>query len=520
MPSVRTFDEDETPAPEPRPSDDRLPPSRLAAWLALVLAPYKEVFGTLRFRLSLWNTAIVLLMVVITLIGVREGLRLALLNETDELMREDAAETSLTVAEFYPDLRRIEHELSRKVDTHGHRKLYLKLTEASGQLLWEGGAAPDPPLPYLAPDDPFGPKTFGLFRLMQRRIERPGMPPLTLQVGVTLELLQADVAKLTRMMLVVGAAIMLLAPVGGYWLAGRATRPIAEIIDTTARLHPTHLDERLPLRGTRDELDRLAQTINGFLDRIGAYLEQNREFTANAAHELRSPLAAIQSSLEVALNAERSVEEYKDLIGVTLEECGALRDLVNQLLLLSESDAGQMDAGGEAVRFDQIVAKSCDMFAGVAEAAGVELTVAFLESVQVRGDSGRLRQVINNLLDNAIKFTRRGGQIVVDLRTSSDGRQVVLKVSDTGIGIPADELPRIFERFYRGDKSRRRKHRAGGSGLGLSICNAIVTAHNGQIELRSNVGRGTAVTVRLPIAPADVPAPAAGDPLAMSAERD
>src|SRR5258707_470872 len=162
----------------------------------------------------------------------------------------------------------------------------------------------------------------------------------------------------------------------------------------------------MPLRGTRDELDRLSATINGFLDRIGTYLEQNREFTANAAHELRSPLAAIQNSLEVALNTDRPTDEYKELLGELLDECGGLRVLVNQLLLLAESDAGRLQVATEPVELDGIVRKAYDMFLGVAEAANVNLRIATLDRARVSGDAGRLRQVVNNLIDNAIKFTR------------------------------------------------------------------------------------------------------------------
>src|SRR5262249_11170132 len=153
------------------------------------------------------------------------------------------------------------------------------------------------------------------------------------------------------------------------------TRPIARIINTTARLHPSSLAERLPLRGTGDELDRLSATINGFLDRIAVYLEHNREFTANAAHELRSPLAAIQNSLEAALNTDRTTDEYKELLGEILDECEGLRVLVNQLLILAESDAGRMQLAAEHVELDGIVRKTCDMFQGVAEAANVTLRV-------------------------------------------------------------------------------------------------------------------------------------------------
>ncbi len=287
-------------------------------------------------------------------------------------------------------------------------------------------------------------------------------------------------------------------PLGGYLLAGRATRPIAQIIDTTERLHPSCLQERLPLRGSHDELDKLSRTINGFLDRIAAYVQQGREFTANAAHELRSPLTALQSSLEVALNADRTVDEYKEMLATLLEECGHMRVLINQLLLLAEEDSGRIALNPKASRLDQIVASSLEMFQVVAEAAEVELTARKIEPILIRGDGNRLWQVVNNLLDNAVKFTPSSGQIVLECRLDESTRQAILVVKDTGIGIAGEDLPHIFERFYQGDKARQREKPSRGTGLGLSICESVVAAHGGTIEVVSTPGAGSTFTVRLP----------------------
>ncbi len=305
--------------------------------------------------------------------------------------------------------------------------------------------------------------------------------------------------------------LLLIAPVGGYLLARRATRPIAHIISTTGRLDASHLDERLPLRGTRDELDRLSQTINSFLDRIAAYLRQSREFTANAAHELRSPLTALQSTLEITLNTDRSIEEYKEVLAVLLEECGHMRLLAHQLLVLAEGDAGRLCLHSQTLRLDQIIVRSRDMFQVVAEAAGVEMSVRRLEAALVRGDGDRLWQVVNNLLDNAIKFTPAGGRIALDFRLDDAHRQGILEVSDTGSGIDPHDLPHVFDRFYQGDKARRRETTSRGLGLGLSICQAVVAAHNGSIEVASAPGRGTTFTVRLP----DCTRPNSSDPYAI-----
>jgi len=333
------------------------------------------------------------------------------------------------------------------------------------------------------------------------KLTKPGVPHWTIRVGSSYAPLEADVAQLTNLMLLVGAIVLLISPLGGYWLAGRATRPLAHIIDTTAQLHPSSLEQRLPLRGTRDELDRLSATINGFLDRIATYLEQNREFTANAAHELRSPLAAIQSSLEVSLNTDRTVDEYKELLLEVLDECGGLGVLVNQLLLLAESDAGHLQIGSEPVHLDHIVRKSFDMFQGVAEAGGIDLRIIRLDPVRFVGDAGRLRQVINNLLDNAIKFTPQKGRIEIDLSLAPGGDPAFFRVRDSGMGIPPEDLAHVFKRFYRGDKSRRRETQSRGTGLGLSICESIVASHGGRIDVESTVNRGTTFIVTLPTTP-------------------
>jgi signal transduction histidine kinase len=293
--------------------------------------------------------------------------------------------------------------------------------------------------------------------------------------------------------------MLVLSPLGGYWLASRATEPIAQINALAAQLQPSKMGDRLPLRGTGDELDVLSETINSLLDRIASYLDRNRQFVANAAHELRSPLTAIQSTVEVALNADRKIDEYKELLDEIVVECSDLRLLVNQLLLLAEADTEASPTGYEAVNLAKTVAKSIDMFRDAAEEQGVALSAERLDSVQVRGHAGRLRQVVNNLIDNALKFNRPGGSVTLDLRAAPLHNAVSLRISDTGIGISEQDLPHVFDRFYRGHAAAQARgtHRSG-NGLGLSICKAIVTAHGGTIEVESTPDKGTTITVMLP----------------------
>lgn len=461
-------------------------------------APLSSSFRSLRFRLTVWNTAVVLLTVGAAFGFVRLGLRGSLLDETDAILDEDAHEVGLAIKEFYPMMQSIYQEMDRKAEGHKNRRLFVQLFDETGNELHSTSSTPKSTLLESPPRRKAHFVTRGPYRLANYELSIPGVPGYTVRVGTNLAHIEADVARLTDVMAVAGLAILLLAPLGGFWLAGRATHPLGRIINTAARLRPSHMEERLPIRGIGDQLDQLSSTINSFLDQIADYLARNREFVANAAHELRSPLAAIQSSVEVALNAERSAEEYQDLLCEIVDECSRLGVLVNQLLLLAESDAGRLRTEREPVRLDQLVATSVEMFRGVAEERGLELSAVDLQSVTVPGEATRLRQVVNNLIDNSLKFTPTGGWIRVSLTTNPTTEQAILRVSDNGSGIAPADLPHVFDRFYRGDKSRQREDRNSGTGLGLSICQSIVAAHGGEIRALSTVGQGTTFEVILP----------------------
>jgi heavy metal sensor kinase len=466
-------------------------------------------FSSLRFRISAWNTAAVLLIVIVTLLALREALRFSLLQENDLLLRDDAYEVVLAVEGLYPSLDQIEKEMERKALGHVDRELFVQLLDANGKLIASQGKPPD--LTKVAIPRGDEPQLVAIrhYRMVQREITKPGLPRYIVRVGASTTMVTNDISKLTRLMAGASVVILFVAPLSGYFLAGRATRPLARILATAARLGPRHMEERLPIRGTQDELDQLSHTINRFLDLLRDYLDRNREFVANAAHELRSPLAAIQSSVEVTLNSDRSVDEYQDMLGEVADQCGHLRILVNQLLLLAETDAARFPMEASSVSFDHLVRKSVEMFAGVADEQGVELSAEVSEPITVKGDGGRLRQVVSNLIDNSLKFTPRGGQVRVTLRLDVAQGQMVLTVADTGAGISSEDLPHIFERFYRGDKSRQRQDLAHGNGLGLSICQSIVQAHGGTIGVDSNLGRGATFTVCLPWSPLSASAPLA-----------
>jgi heavy metal sensor kinase len=452
--------------------------------------PRSRPFATLRFRLTFWNTLVILLLVGGAMISIRQALAFTLRTEQDHLLRDNAHEVALALERSGTDWPAIKDYLDRKARSHKDRAWFGRVFDFSNRVVAASSEAPRDES--LVPRKLNKPYNSGATRRIQRMVNLPTGKRFTVEVGSSEEFVSEDVDQLTEMLLAVGAVVLLVVPLTGWWLAGRATRPIDDIIRTTERLRPDKLDERLPQRGTGDELDRLSETINASLDRIAAYLGRQREFVAHAAHELRSPLTALRAAVEVALQRERPAAEYQELLADLAEEAEALSALVNRLLLLAEGDSGALLPRDAVSDLGMIAARCVEMFQGIADQRGIALTAA-IRSAPVPGDAGRLAQVVNNLLDNALKFTPAGGR--VSLVVAVAGTEVVLTVEDSGPGIPLEVLPRVFDRFFTGDRSRSR----GGAGLGLSICRTVVEACGGRIELSSKPGDGTQAIARLPL---------------------
>jgi signal transduction histidine kinase len=466
--------------------------------------PRGAVWRTLRFRLAAWNAAVVIITALVTLIGLRQGVRWALVHELDQVLIDDVHEIALVIRSTAGDSAALKAGLTRMAEGHERRGWHVTLLGEDETPVWSSPDAPPETLP-LASSRDLSPVSLGGYRVAQQRVAKAVDGIQFIRVGATLDHIREDMARIDRWVLLAAGAVLLAAPLCGYWLASRAARTIGDIITTASKLRPIRLGERLTIRGSGDELDLLAQTINGLLDRIAAYVDTKRDFLANAAHELRTPLAAIRSSVEVALNGSRSPEEYEDLMVDVIDECSALETLVNQLLLLSETEADLPTARMEPVDLSKLASKSVDMFTGVADARGIKLQAGSLAPATVLGNPAHLRQVLNNLIDNAVKYTPLGGHVVVDVAVDAEEGQVELRVSDSGPGISPVEQQHIFERFYRAESSRYRSPGVGGTGLGLSICQSVVHNHGGEIRFVSELGHGTTFTVRLPLA-ANAPA--------------
>lgn len=278
----------------------------------------------------------------------------------------------------------------------------------------------------------------------------------------------------------------------GYWLAGRVLRPVRELAQAARALSIDSLDQRIHVENPHDEIGRLAETLNLLLSRLETAVQEIRRFTADASHEIRTPLAALRAEADLALLRVRTPQEYQQALQIIVDEASRLGRLADQLLDLSRSDAGAVNRALRPVSLDAILQDTVDHLQVLAEQRGLKLQLSSGPCGEVPGDEFRLGMVCSNLIENAIKYSRPGGRIRVSCHP--EGNQTVVEVADDGIGISAEHLPRVFDRFYRADGSRS----SGGAGLGLSISKSIIKAHHGEISISSEFGRGTVVSVRLP----------------------
>lgn len=298
-------------------------------------------------------------------------------------------------------------------------------------------------------------------------------------------------ATLTRLG-VLGFGIWGLGLVGGWWLAGKAIEPIGRISGTASHITAANLGERVD-PGTMDqELRSLSQTLNSMLDRLQDSFEKQTRFTADASHELRTPLAVILTHCELALSRPRTAEELKQTVGVCQRAAERMRRLVEGLLTLAKSDAGDEEDQRQRTDLRGVADEALTMLEPIARQSGIELRVEG-EGAEAFVDPSKLSQAVLNLVHNAILYNRPGGGVVV--KVWDEGQRACLSVTDTGIGIPAESLPRLFDRFYRVDASRSQTP---GSGLGLAISKSHIESHGGTLDVTSEVGRGSVFTITLP----------------------
>ena len=319
-----------------------------------------------------------------------------------------------------------------------------------------------------------------------------GGAPAYLQSGINANLVQASIDSLRNSLTLMVPVVLLLCVAGGYWLAGRALRPIESVTAQLDAIQPTNLSSRLPVAPVNDEVARLAAVINAFLERLERASVTERRFASDAAHELRTPLAVLRTGLEVTLARERSADENHAALAAAHREVLSLCRIADELLMLARLN-GEVSVESARLNLRALVVEIASTVEPLAQAREIQLRVGADRDVFVDGNAGHLRRLIVNLLDNALKFTPANGSIEVRLTRGSD--RAVLRVADSGPGIAPDEMPFIFDRFFRGASAPGE-----GSGLGLSLCREIARLHGGDIAVANRPSGGCefVVTIRWP----------------------
>lgn len=333
-------------------------------------------------------------------------------------------------------------------------------------------------------------------RLYSQPVFLPQAASGVVLVGASLAPLQSALLRVVLEFLGLAPLVLLLGLLGSFWLAKRALQPVTRMTRVARTLQEGDWHARVPVPQSQDELHLLAVTFNELLDHLEHLVMRQRRFLSDASHELRTPVAALRSMIDVALDQPRSGENDLTLLRDLEAQTERLGHLITDLLTLARGDEGQIHFERERVRLDQLVRDVTIALEPLAQERGILLEVQSQTPVFVLGDEARLMQVIMNVLDNALAYTGKGGQVTLQVETR--GAEALIGIRDTGIGITAEHLPHIFERFYRVETARSRK--TGGSGLGLAICQWIVSLHGGSISVQSQEGQGSLFTISLPLA--------------------
>ena len=456
---------------------------------------------SLRLRLTLWYVLLLGLTMLMFSGYVYWRLQHSLMTQVDASLEMVATQALVNIDtggedNSMPSFQNTE-EMAAIVDRLGETNLIVRLVSPTGKA-WAGlGYYRN--VPALVPKRPgYDSVSRGkhVWRVYSFPLEAPdGNAIGWLQTAQSLDSVYHALEGLREQLYWAIPLTLLLTGLGGFFLANRALRPIDRITRTAHSISATDLSRRIQYVGPRDEVGRLADTFDAMLDRLQAAFERERQFTDDAAHELRTPLTILKGRIGVALSRPRSKREYEGTLRDLEQEVDRLIRLGTDLLFLSRLDQVRLFWHWEKVDLSGLLQVIAEQVRPIAEGKGVELSESIDSGLYVTGDQDHLIRLFLNLLDNATKYTPKGGQ--VRLEALQDGRDIVVSVSDTGPGIPSEAIPHIFERFFRVDADRSRE--TGGAGLGLAIAYEIVRQHNGHIEVQSQVGEGTTFVVFLPV---------------------
>lgn len=462
---------------------------------------------SLRFQLTVWYAC--LLTGCFLLLGTTAFFLLK--SSLEGELREQQIRRVGQIAQIFQEVveRKGRDKVSEEIESRfapAANNRWLRIIRNNGQVVYFSAAPKNESFdPTEVPSD-----TWPIQSLSWRRVELPNGHRMMLasqlihvkdgsrywiETGVQMDDVQADLRQWTKFLVSALPLVLLVGVGGGYWLVHRALRPVDQITATAQRITSQNLSKRLPVAHTGDELERLSVALNHMIEHLDEAFQHSRRFMADASHELRTPLTIIKGELETLVQEPNLGISHYQRINSTLEEVERLARIVEGLFAISRLDAGEAQV--EWVCFDlaQLAAATTEQMQLLAEDKKIQIECCANESVWVEGDRFRLKQVVVNLLDNAIKFTPEGGKIEVKVEASHE--HAVLEVNNTGPSIPAEALPNLFDRFYRVDKGRSRD--LGGAGLGLAIVKSICTFHHGRVSAASHPEKGNSFRVELPL---------------------
>ena len=465
--------------------------------------------GTLRARVLAWYLGLMAIALLTFGSALYFGIQAYLMRSLEHSLSQ---ETRVISAVFMPQIEAKGASWVRQQVSQGYAPeisgRFIRITRQDGTVLYQSGNLRDPYIDPSAISHPsflhaqasFRQEKAGGLRYVliftQPCASSSGVRYL-IETGASVGPIRHVVATILWILLFLTPFVLLMAAISGHILMSMPLRPLAALTHQAERIGTRDPGERLPVLATGDEMERLSISLNSMIDRLEEALAHNRRFSADVSHDLRTPLTILRGELEHMLRTSRLDDTDRESIGSSLEEIERMSTIVESLLTISRLDSGTKSMDVQPMNLSELVRWTVEQVHVLSDEKHISLRSTISGPVWIMADSARIRQILVNLLDNAIKYTPAGGEVSVSVTARPEESNAVLEVRDTGIGIPAASLPHVFDRFYRSDKARVRE--SGGSGLGLAIVRAICKAHNGVIAVESLEGHGTTMRLKFPL---------------------
>jgi len=458
----------------------------------MFLKKIKNLKYSLLFRLTILYTLTFTLLAVVSFAVFYYRIYAVTMERMDEELLEEIEYYAGYLADS--DLAALRHKLFEEADSEDPEEEFYRLLDSSGNVLAESdmsawGAVDKTGFTGESPEDEINHKyqtiTLADDDDKARMISALLRPDVIMQIGESLEEADEYLEIFRNLFAVLTGFLIISAAIIGWYLAKRALSDMAEVTRTAEDIARGAYDRRVEIQGRYAEIERLGTTFNQMLDRIQILLRSMKEINDNIAHDLRSPLARIRGIAEMTLSDEKSIKQYQEMAVSTIEECDSLIDMINTMLDITEAEAGVNGSADEDFDVTAIIAEACAIFRPVADQKSIEISYNLPGTLPFQGSKKKMQRIVTNILENAIKYTPDRGKVTVAAKAENGEIQIIF--NDTGVGISEDDIPHIFERFYRCDRSRPQ----GGVGLGLSLAKAYTDTMNGIISVTSAVNKGS-----------------------------